>query len=191
MASIKGTQTEKHLLMAFAGESQARNRYTLFANKAKKDGYEQIAAIFLETAEQERVHAKKFFSFLEGGELEITATFPAGIVGSTVENLMAATAGEKEEWEELYPEFARVAAEEGFKEIAVAFKMIAKAEMTHSDRYDRLIAKIEAGEVFEDDEKILWYCRKCGYIHEGKTPPKVCPACQHPQAYYERKAQNY
>lgn len=191
MASIKGTQTEKHLLMAFAGESQARNRYTLFANKAKKDGYEQIAAIFLETAEQERVHAKKFFSFLEGGELEITATFPAGIVGTTVENLMAATAGEKEEWEDLYPEFARVAAEEGFKEIAVAFKMIAKAEMTHSNRYDRLIAKLEAGEVFQDGEKVLWYCRKCGYIHEGKMPPKVCPACQHPQSYYERKAENY
>ncbi len=191
MTSIKGTQTEKHLLMAFAGESQARNRYTLFANKAKKEGYEQIAAIFLETAEQERVHAKKFFSFLEGGDLEITATFPAGIVGSTTENLMAATAGEKEEWEELYPEFARVAEEEGFKEIAVAFRMIAKAEMTHSDRYDRLIAKLKAGEVFEDGEKILWYCRKCGYIHEGKTPPKVCPACQHPQAYYQRKAENY
>lgn len=193
MESIKGTQTEKHLLMAFAGESQARNRYTLFANKAKKEGYEQIAAIFLETAEQERVHAKKFFSFLEGGELEITATFPAGVVGSTVENLMAATAGEKEEWEELYPEFARVAEEEGFKQIAIAFKMIAKAEKTHSDRYDRLIDRMEAGEVFqsENGNKILWYCRKCGYIHEGATPPKVCPACQHPQAYYERKADNY
>lgn len=191
MSSIKGTKTEKHLLMAFAGESQARNRYTLFANKAKKEGFEQIAAIFSETAEQERVHAKKFFSFLEGGDLEITATFPAGIVGSTVENLMAATAGEKEEWEELYPEFARVAAEEGFKEIATAFKMIAKAERTHSDRYDRLIAMLEADEVFQDGERVLWYCRKCGYIHEGKTPPKVCPACQHPQAYYERKAENY
>lgn len=191
MSSIKGTQTEKHLLMAFAGESQARNRYTLFANKAKKDGYEQIAAIFLETAEQERVHAKKFFSFLEGGDLEITATFPAGIVGTTAENLMAATAGEKEEWEEVYPEFARVAEEEGFKEIAVAFKMIAKAEKTHSDRYDKLIASIEAGTVFEDGEKVLWYCRKCGYIHEGKTPPQKCPACQHPQSYYERQALNY
>ena len=177
--------------MAFAGESQARNRYTLFANQAKKDGYEQIAAIFLETAEQERVHAKKFFSFLEGGELEITATFPAGMVGSTVDNLMAATAGEKEEWEELYPEFARVALEEGFKEIATAFKMIAKAEMTHSDRYDKLIESIKAGTVFEDGEKVLWYCRKCGYIHEGTKPPKVCPACQHPQSYYERKSQNY
>ena len=191
MTSIKGTQTEKHLLMAFAGESQARNRYTLFANKAKKEGYEQIAAIFLETAEQERVHAKKFFSFLEGGDLEITATFPAGVVGSTVENLMAATAGEKEEWEELYPEFARVAEEEGFKEIAIAFKMIAKAETTHSDRYDALIERMKAGETFSSEEKILWYCRKCGYIHEGAKPPKVCPACQHPQAYYERKATNY
>jgi len=191
MASIKGTQTEKHLLMAFAGESQARNRYQLFANKAKKDGYEQIASIFEITAEQERVHAKKFFSFLEGGELEITATFPAGIVGTTAENLMAATAGEKEEWEELYPEFARVAAEEGFKEIAVAFKMIAKAEKTHSDRYDKLIANLEAGTVFEDGEKVLWYCRKCGYIHEGTKPPKVCPACQHPQSYYERQPCNY
>lgn len=191
MSSIKGTQTEKHLLMAFAGESQARNRYTLFANKAKKEGYEQIAAVFLETAEQERVHAKKFFSFLEGGDLEITATFPAGIVGDTIDNLMAATAGEKEEWEELYPEFARVAMEEGFKEIATAFKMIAKAELTHSDRYDALIARLKAGEVFQAEEKVMWYCRKCGYIHEGKTPPKVCPACQHPQSYYERKSTNY
>lgn len=189
MASIKGTQTEKHLLMAFAGESQARNRYQLFANKAKKDGYEQIASIFEITAEQERVHAKKFFSFLEGGDLEITATFPAGIVGTTAENLMAATAGEKEEWEELYPEFARIAEEEGFKEVAVAFKMIAKAEKTHSDRYDKLIANLEAGTVFEDGEKVLWYCRKCGYIHEGTKPPKVCPACQHPQSYYERKTE--
>lgn len=191
MASIKGTQTEKHLLMAFAGESQARNRYTLFANKAKKDGYEQMAAIFMETAEQERVHAKKFFSFLEGGDVQITASFPAGIVGTTAENLMAATAGEKEEWEELYPEFARVAEEEGFKEIAVAFKMIARAEKTHSDRYDKLIASLEADTVFEDGEKVLWYCRKCGYIHEGVKPPKMCPACQHPQSYYERKADNY
>lgn len=191
MASIKGTRTEKHLLMAFAGESQARNRYQLFANKAKKDGYEQIASIFEITAEQERVHAKKFFSFLEGGDLEITATFPAGIVGTTAENLMAATAGEKEEWEELYPEFARVAEEEGFKEVAVAFRMIAKAEKTHSDRYDKLIASLEAGTVFEDGEKILWYCRKCGYIHEGTKPPKVCPACQHPQSYYERQSDNY
>jgi rubrerythrin len=191
MSSIKGTQTEKHLLMAFAGESQARNRYTLFSNKAKKEGFEQIAAIFLETAEQERVHAKKFFSFLEGGDLEITATFPAGKVGSTVENLMAATAGEHEEWEHLYPEFARVAAEEGFKEISVAFKMIAKAEITHSNRYDKLIASLEAGTIFEDGEKVLWYCRKCGYIHEGTKPPKNCPTCQHPQAYFQRMAENY
>ncbi len=189
MASIKGTQTEKNLLMAFAGESQARNRYQLFANKARKEGYEQIAGIFEITAEQERVHAKKFFSFLEGGDLEITATYPAGIVGTTAENLMAASAGEKEEWEELYPEFARVAAEEGFKEIAVAFKMIAKAEVTHSDRYDALIERLKAGEVFQAEEKVLWYCRKCGYIHEGKVPPKTCPACQHPQAYYERKTE--
>jgi len=191
MASIKGTQTEQNLLKAFAGESQARNRYNLFANKARKEGYEQIAEIFDVTAEQERIHAKKFFSFLEGGDLEITATFPAGVVGSTAENLMAATAGEKEEWEELYPEFARVAAEEGFKEISIAFKMIAKAEMTHSARYDALIERMKAGEVFASEEKILWYCRKCGYIHEGKTPPKVCPACQHPQSYYERKCENY
>lgn len=191
MKSIKGTKTEKHLLMAFAGESQARNRYTLFANKAKKEGYEQIAAIFMETAEQERVHAKKFFSFLEGGELEITATFPAGIVGDTVDNLMAATVGEKEEWEELYPEFARIAEDEGFKEVAIAFKMIAKAEKTHSDRYDKLIGSMSDGRVFEDGEKVLWYCRKCGYIHEGVKPPKVCPACQHPQSYYQRHTDNY
>lgn len=191
MSSIKGTQTEKHLLMAFAGESQARNRYTLYANKAKKEGYEQIAAIFLETAEQERVHAKKFFSFLEGGEVEITASFPAGVVGSTVENLMAASAGEKEEWEDLYPEFARIADEEGFKEIALAFKMIAKAELTHANRYDKLIKRLEGGEVFHDGERVLWYCRKCGYIHEGKSAPLKCPTCQHPQAYFQRTDGNY
>jgi rubrerythrin len=191
MGSIKGTMTEKHLLMAFAGESQARNRYTLFANKAKKEGFEQIAALFLETAEQERIHAKKYFSFLEGGDLEITATYPAGVVSDTMSNLKAATMGEKEEWQELYPEFARVAAEEGFKEISTAFKMVAKAEQTHSARYDKLISSLEAGTVFEDENDVMWYCRKCGYIHTGKKPPKNCPTCQHPQAYFERHAENY
>ena len=189
--SIKGTETEKNLLKAFAGESQARGRYTYFAKQAKKEGYEQIAALFLETAEQEMQHAKRFFSFLEGGEVEITATYPAGKVGLTTENLKAAAMGENEEYTELYPEFARIAAEEGFKEVAAAFKTIAKVEQMHETRYLKLLKNIKEGRVFEKEEKTEWYCRKCGYVHEGTKAPKNCPACQHPQAYFEEKSENY
>lgn len=189
--SIKGTETEKNLLKAFAGESQARNRYTMFAKQAVNEGYEQIAAIFLETADQERMHAKRFFSFLEGGMVEITASYPAGKVGSTLENLTEAAHGENEEWTELYPEFARIAAEEGFPAIASAFKIIAKAEKTHEDRYLKLLKRVEEETVFEREEAVSWYCRKCGYVHEGKKPPKNCPACLHPQAHFEEMAENY
>lgn len=189
--SIKGTETEKNLLKAFAGESQARNRYTLYAKQAQKEGYEQIAAIFLETAEQERIHAKKFYSFLEGGVVEITASYPAGTVADTAENLLHAAEGEKEEWEDLYPEFARIAEEEGFKKVASAFRLIAKAEITHEDRYRRLLDRVEAEKVFEESEEVEWYCRKCGYMHKGKKAPKACPCCQHPQSYFERKAENF
>jgi len=189
--SIKGTQTEKNLLKAFAGESQARGRYTYFAKQAKKEGYEQIAALFLETAEQEMQHAKRFFSFLEGGDLEITATYPAGMVGTTAENLKAAAMGENEEYTELYPEFARIASEEGFKQVAAAFKTIAKVEQMHETRYLKLLKNIEEGQVFEKEESTEWYCRKCGYVHDGTKAPKNCPACQHPQAYFEEKSENY
>ncbi|MFA8300579.1 MAG: rubrerythrin [Hyphomicrobiales bacterium] len=189
--SIKGSKTEANLLKAFAGESQARSRYTMFGKQAKKEGFEQIAAIFLETAEQELQHAKRFFNFLEGGDLEITATFPAGIVGNTVENLKAAAAGENEEWVDLYPEFARVAEEEGFKKVASAFKVIAKVEAMHERRYLKLMERVESGEVFERGDKIVWYCRNCGYIHEAVKPPKACPACEHPQAYFQPFSENY
>jgi len=185
MESLKGTKTEQNLLKAFAGESQARNRYTMFAKKAKKEGYEQISALFLETAEQEYQHAKKFFSFLEGGMLEITAAYPAGVVGATAENLKEAAAGENEEWTELYPEFARIAEEEGFKQVAVAFKIVAKAEITHENRYLALLKTLEEKTVFERAEKVKWYCRKCGYVHEGNKPPQNCPCCAHPQGYFE------
>lgn len=189
--SIKGTETEKNLLKAFAGESQARNRYTLFANQAKKEGYEQIAAIFLETADQERIHAKKFFSFLEGGVVEITAAYPAGKVGTTAENLKEAAAGENEEYSDLYPGFAAVAEEEGFKQVASAFKIISKAEMTHETRYLKLLALIDDDIVFERDGEVFWYCRKCGYVHKGKKPPKNCPACNHPQAHFQIHQEEY
>jgi rubrerythrin len=189
--SIKGTQTEKNLLKAFAGESQARMRYTRFAKKAEKEGYEQIAALFRETAEQEAVHASRFFSYLEGGMVEITASYPAGKVGSTAENLKEAAAGENEEWTELYPEFARVAAEEGFKKISSLFKIIAEAEITHEKRYLKLLKSLENGSVFEKEEKVEWYCRKCGYVYEGKKAPKNCPACEHPQGYFELMGENY
>ena len=169
--SIKGTRTEQNLLKSLAGESQARSRYTFFASVAKKEGYEQIAAVFMETAEQEKEHAKRFFKFLEGGMVEITASYPAGIISTTAENLAAAADGENEEWVELYPEFAKVAEEEGFKEIAVAFRMIAKVEAEHERRYRKLLANVEEGKVFEKDEPILWQCRNCGYVHEGKTAP--------------------
>jgi rubrerythrin len=189
--SVKGTRTEKNLLKAFAGESQARNRYTLFAKKAKKDGYEQISAFFLETAENEYQHAKIFFNFLEGGAVEITATYPAGIVGTTAENLLAAAEGEHEEFVELYPGFADVAEEEGFKKIAMQFRRIAEIEKDHEDRYRKLLANIEAEKVFKREEPKVWYCRKCGHIHEGEKAPGACPVCVHPQAYFEIKKSNY
>lgn len=189
--SIKGTRTEQNLSKAFAGESQARNRYTMFAKVAKEEGYEQVAAIFMETAEQEHQHAKRFFSFLEGGMLEITATYPAGKVGTTVENLKEAAAGENEEWTELYPEFANIAEEEGFKSVSTAFKVIAKAEVTHEERYLKMLDLIEKGIVFEREEPVKWYCRKCGYVHEGKKALKNCPACLHPQAYFEVMQEEY
>ena len=191
MSSIKGTKTEQNLLKSFAGESQARGRYVYFASIAKKEGYEQIAAIFNETAEQEKEHAKRFFKFLEGGMVEITASYPAGILSTTVENLKAAAAGENEEWSELYPEFAKVADEEGFPQIAEAFRRIATVEAGHEARYLKLYERMINGTVFEDEEEIEWQCRNCGYIHKGKKAPEVCPACQHPKAYFERKKNNY
>ncbi|MDR0863458.1 MAG: rubrerythrin family protein [Candidatus Symbiothrix sp.] len=189
--SIKGTKTEQNLLKAFAGESQARTRYTFFASKAKKEGYEQIAGVFAETADQEKEHAERFFKFLEGGPVEITATFPAGIIGTTAENLRAAAEGEYEEWNDLYPKFAEIAAEEGFTQIAVAFKKIATVEAQHEKRYLKLLANLETDTVFKKGEEIEWQCRNCGYVHTGKEAPETCPACLHPQAYFEPKKQNY
>jgi rubrerythrin len=189
--SIKGTRTEQNLLKAFAGESQARGRYVYFASVAKKEGYLQIAAVFEETAEQEKEHAKRFFSFLEGGMVEITASYPAGIIGTTAQNLAAAAAGENEEWTELYPEFAEIAMEEGFPKVATAFKMIAKVEAEHEARYRTLLARVEAGKVFEREEDIEWQCRNCGYVHKGKKALENCPACQHPKDYFEPKKNNY
>lgn len=189
--SIKGTRTEQNLLKAFAGESQARSRYTFFASAAKKEGYEQISGVFMETAEQEKEHAKRFFKFLEGGMVEITASFPAGIIGTTAENLKAAAEGEYEEWGELYPEFARVADEEGFSAIATVFRQIAKVEAEHEARYRTLLARVVDGKVFEREEEIEWQCRNCGYVHKGQTAPQSCPACAHPQAYFEPKKNNY
>ena len=189
--SIKGTRTEQNLLKSFAGESQARSRYTFFASVAKKEGYEQIAGVFMETAEQEKEHAKRFFKFLEGGMVEITASFPAGVIGTTAENLAAAAAGENEEWAELYPTFADIAEEEGFKQIAVVFRMIAKVEAEHEKRYRKLLQNVTENKVFEKDGVIYWQCRNCGYVHEGKSAPVTCPACAHPQAFYEPMKQNY
>ena len=191
MNSIKGTQTEKNLLKSFAGESQARMRYTFFAKQAQKDGYEQIAAIFLETADQEMTHAKRMFRYLEGGMVEITASYPAGVIGSTLENLAEAAAGEKEEWTELYPHFADVAEQEGFKEIATMYRMIAKAESTHEERYLKLLDRVKNGTVFTRDTEIEWQCRHCGYIYVCKTAPKTCPTCLHPQAYFQPKNDTY
>ncbi|MDR0431107.1 MAG: rubrerythrin family protein [Tannerellaceae bacterium] len=189
--SIKGTRTEQNLLKSFAGESQARNRYTFFASVAKKEGYEQIAGVFMETAEQEKEHAKRFFKFLEGGMVEITASFPAGVIGNTMENLAAAAAGENEEWYDLYPAFADIAEEEGFKSIAVAWRMIAKVEQEHERRYLKLLENIKEGCVFEKDEEIEWQCRNCGFIHKGKKAPGKCPACEHPQSFFEPMKENY
>jgi len=191
MNTLKGSKTEQNLLKAFAGESQARMRYDYFAKQAKKEGLEQIAAIFEETALNEKEHAKRFFKFLEGNMVEITATYPAGKIGTTMENLQAAAAGENEEWTELYPEFARVAEEEGFKEVAVAFKMISKVEKAHEERYTKLYNNLEEGRVFEREGKLVWKCRNCGYLHEGAKAPKTCPACLHPQSYFEIKESNY
>ena len=191
MSKLKGTKTEKLLLAAFAGESQARNRYTYFASAAKKEGYEQIAAIFLDTAENEKEHAKVFFKFLEGGDAEITATYPAGQICTTLENLKAAAAGENMEWGKLYPEAAKIAAAEGFKEVAAAFTNIAKVEKGHEQRYLCLAANVEDKKVFKKDKPVLWRCRNCGYVHEGPHALELCPACKHPKAYYEVMAENY
>ena len=191
MAELKGTKTEKNLLTAFAGESQARNRYTYFASQAKKEGYEQIAFIFEETANQEKEHAKRLFKFLEGGEVEISASFPAGVIGTTLENLKAAAAGERYEHSEMYPGFAKVAKEEGFDTIAAVFEAIAVAEKQHEKRYNALAANIEAGRVFKRDEQVVWRCRNCGYLHVGTEAPESCPACAHPQAYFELLGENY
>lgn len=188
---LKGSQTEKHLLMAFAGESQARNRYTYAASKAKEEGYEQISAIFAETANQEREHAKRLFKFMEGGEVEITAAFPAGVIGTTAENLKGAAAGEHYEYSEMYPSFAEVADQEGFKEIARVFRAIAVAEKQHEKRYLALLANVEAGKVFEKDQPVVWRCRNCGYLHEGTKAPAVCLACDHPQAHFELLGENW
>lgn len=190
--NLRGSETEKNLLKAFAGESQASNRYEFAAKVAKQEGYEQIAAIFQLTADQEKQHAKRFFKFLESGEgVEITAMYPAGKIGTTMENLRAAAEGENEEWTELYPEFARVAQEEGFKEVAIAFKMIAKVEAEHEKRYRALMKNIEENKVFVSDEEETWVCRNCGYVHKGKKAPEKCPACLHPQSYFELFAENY
>ena len=189
--SIKGTRTEQNLLKSFAGESQARGRYTIFAEKAREEGYEQIAAIFLETAEQEYAHAKRFFSFLDEGMLEITASYPAGPIGDTATNLREAAAGEHEEWSDMYLGFAEVAQEEGFPVIAALYRNVAKVEEGHEARYLKLLARVESGTVFSDNEEEVWQCRYCGYIHRGKSAPKQCPSCGKPQGFFERKAENY
>jgi len=191
MKSVKGTKTEGNLLKAFAGESQARNRYTYFASAARKEGLEQIAAIFEETANQEKEHAKRFFSFLEGGDLEIVATYPAGKVGTTAENLKAAAMGEHEEWSSLYPMFAKTARDEGFDAIGSLFDFISVAEKQHENRYKGLLANVEAGKVFKKDQKTVWRCLNCGYIYEGTEAPKACPACAHPQAFFELLGENW
>lgn len=189
--SIKGTKTEKNLLASFAGESQARNRYTYFASVAKKEGYEQIAAIFLETAENEKEHAKQFFKLLEGGEVEITASYPAGVIGDTAANLEAAAEGENLEWTNLYREAEETAREEGFEEIARQFKEIAEVEEEHEKRYRKLLANVKEGVVFKREKKVKWKCRNCGYVHEGEEAPEKCPACAHPRSYYELLCENY
>lgn len=188
---IKGTKTEKNLLTAFAGESQARNRYTYFASQARKEGYQQICGIFLETADNEKEHAKRLFKFLEGGEVEIQAAYPAGIIGTTKENLKAAANGEHHEYTVMYPEFAETADEEGFTEIACVMRAIAVAETQHEKRYLALLENIEKGRVFKREKPVKWKCRNCGYIHEGTEPPEKCPACAHEKAYFELLGENY
>lgn len=189
--ALRGSKTERNILTAFAGESQARNRYAYFASQANKDGYVQIGDIFAETAEQEKEHAKRLFKLLEGGELEIEAGFPAGVIGTTAENLRAAAAGEHHEWEEMYPSFAEVAREEGFEEIAAIFESIAVAEKQHEKRYLGLLANVESGTVFKKGKPVVWRCRNCGYVHEGKEAPEECPACAHPQAHFELLGENW
>ncbi len=191
MAALKGTQTEKNLLTAFAGESQARNRYTYYASKAKKEGYVQISDIFAETADQEKEHAKRLFKLLEGGEVEISGAFPAGTIDPTVENLKAAAAGENYEHTEMYPGFAKVAEEEGFSDIATIFLAIAVAEKQHEKRYLDLAANIDAGRVFKRETQQVWRCLNCGYLHEGNEAPETCPACDHPQAHFELLGENW
>jgi len=189
--NLKSTQTEKNLMTAFAGESQARNRYTYFASQARKEGLEQIADIFEETANQEKEHAKRLFKLLQGGQVEIQAAFPAGVIRSTLENLKAGAEGEHYEWTEMYPSFAQTAREEGFEPIAKIFEAIAVAEKQHEKRYLGLAANIESGKVFQKDRPVVWRCRNCGYLYEGKEAPKVCPACAHPQAHFELLAENW
>lgn len=191
MASVKGTRTEKNLLTAFAGESQARNRYTYFASQAKKAGFEQIAAIFTETADQEKEHAKRLFKYLEGGDVVIEGAFPAGVIAEAAANLKHAAAGENHEWTEMYPAFAKIAREEGFEDIAAVFEAIAVAEKQHERRYLALMANIQGGTVFHKDKEVVWRCRNCGYLHTGKDAPDSCPACDHPQAHYELLAENW
>ena len=189
--TLKGTQTEKNLLISFAGESQARNRYTFFASQARKEGYEQIAALFLETAEQEKAHAKTFFKLLQGGDLEITATFPAGVIGTTAENLKAAADGENEEWTDAYPAFAKTAEKEGFPQIAEKWKAIAKAEASHEARFRKLLANIQTNTVFQKSENVSWQCRECGFLHFAQNAPELCPSCDHPQAFYQLEEDNF
>lgn len=191
MGKLKGTKTEKNLLTAFTGESQARNRYTYFTSKAKKEGFEQIAAIFGETANQEKEHAERLFKLLEGGEVEVQAAFPAGVIGTTAENLKAAAGGENYEWTDMYPSFAKLAREEGLEEIAEIFEAVAVAEKQHEKRYLGLLANVEAGTVFRKDKPVVWRCLNCGYLHEGKEAPELCPACAHPRAYYELLCENW
>lgn len=189
--SIKGTQTEKNLLIAFAGESQARNRYSYYSGAAKKEGLVQISAIFEETANQEKEHAKRFFKLLEGGDLEITESFPAGQIGTTLENLQSAAAGEEHEWKELYPAFAQVARDEGFSNIAEVFDAVSVAEKQHGKRYRDLAENLEAGRVFKRNGRVVWRCRNCGYLHEGEEAPDLCPACIHPQSHFELLGENW
>ncbi|MBN1590889.1 MAG: rubrerythrin family protein [Pirellulales bacterium] len=188
---ISGSKTELNLLTAFAGESQARNRYTYFAGQAKKEGFVQIAGVFEETANQEKEHAKRFFKYLEGGTVEIVAAFPAGVIATTAENLRAAAEGEHEEWSDMYPAFAQVAEEEGFKAIAKTFEAVSVAEKQHERRYRGLLANVEGGTVFQKDEPVRWRCLNCGYVHEGTEAPAACPACAHPQAHFELLAENW
>jgi len=191
MAPLKGSRTEKNLLQAFSGESQARNRYTYFSSQAKKEGYEQVAWLFADTADNEKEHAKRFFAFLQGGDVEVSATFPAGLVGTTAENLEAAAVGEHLEWGTLYPDFAQVAETEGFPEIARVFRMVAVAETGHEKRYRALLENIAKNRVFKRDTSVKWRCRNCGYVHEDSDAPYECPACAHPRAYYELLGENY